>query len=115
MRTFWIADPMPPTQARSPLAWGSSEWAADSCLAEWSEFEREWVGEPAPQRPRRVVTNPARASAPERAGARTTARITAPRPEFAPPPLPPFLVACFVLFTIGLVALAWSMFLALSV
>ena len=108
MRTFWIADPMPPSQARSPLVWSSSEWAADSCLAEWSEFEREWTGEPVPQRPLRVVPKPARATAPKRAGAGMTARRTALEPASAPPPLPPFLVACFVLLAIGLGAVAWS-------
>ena len=108
MRTFWIADPMPPSQARSPLAWGSSEWAADSCLAEWSEFEREWRGEPAPKRPCHTGSKVAR----------TAAAAFAPigrSPPAAPslPPLPPFLVACFVLFAIGLGAFAWSVFLTL--
>jgi hypothetical protein len=35
------------------LAFGSSEWAADSCLAEWSQFERDWLprdAAPPPQR-----------------------------------------------------------------
>ena len=104
MRTFWIADPMPPSQARSPLTWGSSEWAADSCLAEWSEFEREWTGEPAPERLRRVHPKAVRAAA------TSSARETAP----TAPPLPPFLAACFVLFVLGLGAFAWSVFRTLS-
>ena len=108
MRTFWIADPMPPSQARSPLTWGSSEWAADSCLAEWSEFERDWSGEPAPKRPHRLASKLAQVSAPERSRARTSA------PKTAPAPPPPFLVACFGLFAIGLGAFAWSVFLTLS-
>ena len=107
MRTFWIADPMPPSQARSPLTWGSSEWAADSCLAEWSEFEREWTGEPAPKRLRRVLPKAVRAAA------TVSARETAP-PAPAAPPLPPFLAACFVLFVLGLGAFAWSVFRTLS-
>ena len=87
MRTFWIADPMPPSQARSPLPWGSSEWAADSCLAEWSEFEREWTGAPQAQA---TPASPAKAVA-----ARST-------------PLPPLLVACVVLLVIGVGTFAWS-------
>ena len=108
MRTFWIADPMPPLQVGSPLKWGSSEWAADSCLAEWSEFERDWSGEPAPKRPHRLGSKLAQVSAPERSRARTSA------PKTAPAPPPPFLVACFGLFAIGLGAFAWSVFLTLS-
>ena len=110
MRTFWIADPMPPSQASSPLTWGSSEWAADSCLAEWSEFEREWTGEPAPKRLRRVLPKAVRAAA------TVSARETAPPAPAAPPlpPLPPFLAACFVLFVLGLAAFAWSVFRTLS-
>ena len=107
MRTFWIADPMPTPQARSPLTWGSSEWAADSCLAEWSEFEREWTGEPAPKRLRRVLPKAVRAAA------TVSARETAP-PAPPAPPLPPFLGACFVLFALGLAAFAWSVFRTLS-
>lgn len=26
------------------LEWGSTDWAADSCLVEWSQFERQWLG-----------------------------------------------------------------------
>ena len=113
MRTFWIADPMPPLQVGSPLKWGSSEWAADSCLAEWSEFERDWSGEPAPKRPHRLASKLAQVSAPERSRARRSAPETAPKTAPAPPP-PPFLVACFGLFAIGLGAFAWSVFLTLS-
>lgn len=101
MRTFWIADPIPPSQARSPLAWGSSEWAADSCLAEWSEFEREWRGEPAPKRPRRAGSTLARPAAAAFAFPFTPSPAAPSRP-----PLPPFLVACFVLLAIGLGAFA---------
>ena len=108
MRTFWIADPMPPSQARSPLARGSSEWAADSCLAEWSEFEREWRGEPAPKRPRRAGSTLTRPAAAAFASPFTLSPAGSSRP-----PLPPFLVACFVLLAIGLGAFAWSVFLTL--
>ena len=108
MRTFWIADPMPPSQARSPLVWGSSDWAADSCLAEWSEFEREWRGEPAPKRPRRAGSTLARPAAAAFASPLTPSPAGPLRP-----PLPPFLVACFVLLAIGLGAFAWSVFLTL--
>jgi hypothetical protein len=86
MRTFWIADPTPPSRQRARLEWGSSEWAADSCLAAWSEFEREWTGAPAPKQP----------------------ADNAPRAAPAPPPA--FLVACFLLLALGLSALAWSVF-----
>ena len=96
MRTFWIADPMPPSHLQGPLKWGSSEWAADSCLAEWSEFEREWTGEPVPRRLRRVTSKVARA------------------PASAAAPLPPFLFACFVLLALGLGAFTLSVFRTLS-
>ena len=42
MRTIRLADP--PRRHDRNLAFGSSEWAADSCLAEWSQFERDWLG-----------------------------------------------------------------------
>lgn len=45
MRTIRLLDPRPARR----LPFGSSEWAAESCLAEWSQFEREWLG-PAPRR-----------------------------------------------------------------
>jgi hypothetical protein len=32
------------------LPFGSTEWAAESCLAEWSQFERDWLG-PDPRLP----------------------------------------------------------------
>jgi hypothetical protein len=90
MRTFWIADPTPPPGKPARLEWGSSEWAADSCLAAWSEFEREWTGAPAPKRS---------------ADPKLPARSAAPRP---------LLVACFVAFALGLGAFAWSVFRTLS-
>jgi len=86
MRTFWIADPMPRSPVPRRLEWGSSEWAADSCLAAWSEFEREWTGAPAPMRPARTP------------------------PRSRPEPLPSFVVACFILLTLGVGVLAWSVF-----
>ena len=84
MRTFWIADPTPSSRKPARLEWGSSEWAADSCLAAWSEFEREWIGAPAPKR---------------------DADSKPPAPSAPPPPL---LVACFVVLALGLSAFAWS-------
>jgi hypothetical protein len=48
MRTIRLIDPRPASPARQ-LPFGSSEWAAESCLADWSQFEREWLG-PEPRR-----------------------------------------------------------------
>jgi hypothetical protein len=93
MRTFWIADPSPPSRRPARLQWGSSEWAKDSCLAAWSEFEREWTGAPAPKSKRREASAPAPA---------TTQAGSAG--------MPPFLMACFALIALGLGAFAWSVF-----
>jgi hypothetical protein len=41
MRIIRLVDPRP---NRPALPFGTSEWAAESCLAEWSQFEREWLG-----------------------------------------------------------------------
>jgi hypothetical protein len=46
MRTIRLIDPRPSLPARP---FGSSEWAEESCLADWSQFERDWLG-PEPQR-----------------------------------------------------------------
>lgn len=43
MRTHRIADPRPRGAPTQKLEWGSSAWAADSCLVEWSTLEREWL------------------------------------------------------------------------
>lgn len=48
MRTIRLIDPRPASPAQR-LPFGSSEWAAESCLADWSQFEREWLG-PEPRR-----------------------------------------------------------------
>lgn len=48
MRTIRLIDPRPAGPAQR-LPFGSSEWAAESCLADWSQFEREWLG-PEPRR-----------------------------------------------------------------
>jgi len=53
MRTIRLVDPFPASPARR-LPVGSSEWAAESCLADWSQFEREWLGPD----PRRRVRQP---------------------------------------------------------
>jgi hypothetical protein len=45
MRTIRLTDDVPSRR----LPFGSSEWAAESCLAEWSQFERDWLG-PDPRR-----------------------------------------------------------------
>ncbi len=47
MRTIRLSDPSPRSKPAKKLEWGSSAWAADSCLVEWSRFEREWL-EPRP-------------------------------------------------------------------
>lgn len=85
MRTFWIADPTARLPAPGRFVWGSSEWAADSCLAAWSEFEREWTG------------------------ASTPKRFAHDEPQAGTLP-PPFLVARFVVFALGLGAFSWSGF-----
>ncbi|HEY9238496.1 MAG TPA: hypothetical protein VIP10_06645 [Burkholderiaceae bacterium] len=48
MRTIRVSDPFPRGKPERKLEWGSSAWAADSCLVEWSQFEREWL-EPTPK------------------------------------------------------------------
>jgi hypothetical protein len=48
MRTIRLTDQAPGRR----LPFGSSEWAAESCLAEWSRFEREWLGPDPRQRNR---------------------------------------------------------------
>lgn len=47
MRTIRLHDDAPARR----LPFGSSEWAAESCLAEWSQFERDWLGPDPRQRP----------------------------------------------------------------
>ena len=44
MRTIRLSDPLRHGKPAKKLEWGTSAWAADSCLAEWSTFEREWLG-----------------------------------------------------------------------
>ena len=54
MRTIRVSDPFPRGRPEHKLEWGSSAWAADSCLVEWSKLEREWLGPaPAPRPARR--------------------------------------------------------------
>lgn len=48
MRTIRLSDPFKHGKPAQQLEWGTSAWAADSCLAEWSTFEREWLGAPPP-------------------------------------------------------------------
>jgi hypothetical protein len=48
METIRLRDPWQGRAARR-LEFGSSEWAADSCLADWSTLERQWLG-PMPKR-----------------------------------------------------------------
>lgn len=43
MRTIRLTDPFQRGQPPQKLEWGTSAWAADSCLIEWSRFEREWL------------------------------------------------------------------------
>ena len=51
MRTLRLPDPFPRGRPREKLEIGTSAWAADSCLVEWSNLEREWL-EPEPERAR---------------------------------------------------------------
>ncbi|MES2991636.1 MAG: hypothetical protein V4844_09455 [Pseudomonadota bacterium] len=56
MRTIRVSDPFPRGKPPQRLEWGSSAWAADSCLVEWSKLEREWLGPmPAPRPARRRI------------------------------------------------------------
>ena len=55
MRTLRLPDPFPRGRPREKLEIGTSAWAADSCLVEWSNLEREWL-EPEPTRTRRAST-----------------------------------------------------------
>ena len=55
MRTLRLPDPFPRGRPREKLEIGTSAWAADSCLVEWSSLEREWL-EPEPTRARRAST-----------------------------------------------------------
>jgi hypothetical protein len=55
MRTLRLPDPFPRGRPREKLEIGTSAWAADSCLVEWSNLEREWL-EPEPTRARRATT-----------------------------------------------------------
>jgi hypothetical protein len=47
MRTLRLPDPFPRGRPGKKLEIGTSAWAADSCLVEWSNLEREWL-EPKP-------------------------------------------------------------------
>ena len=51
MRTIRLSDPFKHGQPAKKLEWGSSAWAADSCLVEWSTLEREWLGAPVAKKP----------------------------------------------------------------
>lgn len=35
---------LPAVPRNESLEWGSTDWAAHSCLADWSELERQWLG-----------------------------------------------------------------------
>ncbi|MDP9043770.1 MAG: hypothetical protein M3O01_03095 [Pseudomonadota bacterium] len=48
MKTIRLPEPFPRGKSAQKLEWGSSAWAADSCLVEWSRLEREWLGAPEP-------------------------------------------------------------------
>ena len=78
MRTIRLNDEAPTRR----LPFGSSEWAAESCLAEWSQFEREWLG-PDPR---------------QRKGGRR-------RPE----PLTPMAAACAGVAVGAVVMVCWSL------
>lgn len=51
MRTIRLSDPFPRGKPAKRLEWGTSAWAADSCLVEWSRLEREWLDVPATKPP----------------------------------------------------------------
>lgn len=51
MRTIRLSDPFKHGPPAKKLEWGSSAWAADSCLVEWSTLEREWLGAPVAKQP----------------------------------------------------------------
>lgn len=51
MRTIRLSDPFPRGKPAKKLEWGTSAWAADSCLVEWSRLEREWLDAPATRSP----------------------------------------------------------------
>ena len=57
MRTIRLSDPFPRGQPAKKLEWGSSAWAADSCLVEWSRLEREWLAPEPARRQRAPVWN----------------------------------------------------------
>jgi hypothetical protein len=50
MRTIRLSDPFPRGKPAHKLEWGTSAWAADSCLVEWSRLEREWLDVPSARR-----------------------------------------------------------------
>ncbi len=50
MRTIRLSDPFPRGTPPKKLEWGTSAWAADSCLVEWSRLEREWLEAPQVER-----------------------------------------------------------------
>ena len=52
MRTIRLTDPFPRGKPANKLEWGTSAWAADSCLVEWSRLEREWLDVPEARRTR---------------------------------------------------------------
>ena len=52
MRIIRLTDPFARGRPPEKLEWGSSAWAADSCLVEWSRLEREWLQPNPAQRPR---------------------------------------------------------------
>jgi hypothetical protein len=90
MRTFRLVDPAPQSTPSGRLPFGSSAWAKDSCLADWSMLEREW--------------NEMSTPGADRKGAR----------RLATPSIPPFLLLCMLLLASGLAALVWSVVKTLS-
>ncbi|UUX94286.1 hypothetical protein [Aquabacterium sp. J223] len=54
MRTIQLPDL--PSRAGMPRpAWGSSDWASESCLKDWDELERDWLDREAQATPRSAV------------------------------------------------------------
>ena len=51
MRTIRLHDPLQQRAGVRRLEWGSSEWAAESCLADWSTLERQWLDPEPASRP----------------------------------------------------------------
>jgi hypothetical protein len=57
MRTIQLPD-LPSRGGLPRPAWGSSDWANESCLKDWDELERDWLDQEAQAVPRRSAVPP---------------------------------------------------------